>query len=148
MSHSTSTEEVIRDERETTHHCASIIVVGKRSPNQPDPLTWAEYYVRVEYAFKQLEMSDVVQLVRVLLNTDHRSAQRCQHASLKNTLPISSTITASFEQSGCTFAMPRPAVLTSYERLRDKSFISKIKAPMRFTYLTYQRQHYGTKCFR
>lgn len=89
---------------------------------------WAEYYIGVEYTFEQLEMSDVMQLVCILFNTNHSRAQRCQHTSLENTLSIGSTVTSGFEQSGCPIAMSRPAIFPSYERLRDKSFTSNIEA--------------------
>ena len=119
MSRLASSHEMTRDERNTAHHCAAMVVLVKVFFNQLLPVTWAEYYIWIEDTLKKLESSEVMQPLRPLHRTYHRGAQRCQNTSFESVMHFNSTDTSGFEYLGCTLAMSRPAIVPSYERLKD-----------------------------
>jgi hypothetical protein len=89
----------------------------------------------------------MIQSLRSLHITYHGRAQRCQNTCLESILHLSTTDTSGFEYLSCTLTVSSPAIISSYERLRDRSFTVNIAAISCKTYLGYQDQLDSTKCF-
>lgn len=81
------------------------------SSNQTLPVTWTKHHVGIEDALEKLETLGMIRPSLPSYMTYHGGAQRRQYTSLKSFVHFCSTITSSFEYSGCTLSMPSPTIL-------------------------------------